>query len=73
MDVQPTDSFSMAELVDRTGVPASTVHHYVRRGLLATPTRVAPKRFLYGPEHVDALRVIRGLRQRQRLSPTRCG
>ena len=68
MDAQPTDSFSMAELVDRTGVPASTVHHYVRRGLLPTPTRIAPKRFLYGPEHVDALRVIRGLRQRQRLS-----
>ena len=68
MDAQRTDSFSMAELVDRTGVPASTVHHYVRRGLLPTPTRIAPKRFLYGPEHVDALRVIRGLRQRQRLS-----
>lgn len=58
----------MAELVDRTGVPASTVHHYVRQGLLPAPARIAPKRFLYGPEHVDALRVIRGLRQRQRLS-----
>ena len=58
----------MAALVDRTGVPASTVHHYVRRGLLPPPARIAPKRFLYGPEHVDALRVIRGLRQRQRLS-----
>ncbi len=68
MDAQRTDSFSMAELVDRTGVPASTVHHYVRRGLLPSPNRIAPKRFLYGPEHVDALRVIRGLRQRQRLS-----
>ncbi len=68
MDAQRTDGFAMAELVDRTGVPASTVHHYVRRGLLPPPARIAPKRFLYGPEHVDALRVIRGLRQRQRLS-----
>ena len=67
MDAQRTDSFSMAELVDRTGVPASTVHHYVRRGLLPPPERVAAKRFLYGPDHVDALRVIRSLRQRQRL------
>ena len=67
MNVRRTDRFAMAELTDRTGVPASTVHHYVRRGLLPPPERVAAKHFLYGPEHVDALRVIRHLRQRQRL------
>ncbi len=71
MDVQLTDSFSMAELVDRTGVPASTIHHYVRLGLLPPPQRMGPKRFLYGCEHVDSLRVIRDLRQRQRLSLAR--
>ena len=57
----------MAELVNRTGVPASTVHHYVRRGLLPSPARVTAKRFLYGPEHVEALVVIRSLRLHQRL------
>ena len=67
MSVQRADTFSMAELVDRTGVPASTVHHYARRGLLPPPARIAAKRFLYGPEHVEALVVIRNLRQRQRL------
>ena len=67
MNVQRTDRFSMAELTDRSGVPASTVHHYVRRGLLPPPVRVTAKHFLYGPEHVDALRVIRHLRRRQRL------
>lgn len=67
MDVQLTDSFSMAELVKRTGVPASTIHHYVRHGLLPPPQRLATKRFLYRSEHVDALRVIRDLRRRQRL------
>lgn len=67
MSVQRADTFPMAELVDRTGVPASTVHHYVRRGLLPPPARVTAKRFLYGPEHVDALAVIRNLRQRRRL------
>ena len=71
MDDQRSDGFSMAELVDRTGVPASTVHHYVRRGLLPAPTHLGPKRFLYGPDHVDALRVIRTLRHRQRLSLSR--
>ncbi len=67
MSVQRADTFSMAELVDRTGVPASTIHHYVRQGLLPPPQRLAPKRFLYGPEHVDAVVVIRNLRQRRRL------
>ena len=67
MNVQRTDRFSMAELTERTGVPASTVHHYVRRGLLPPPLRVSAKHFLYGPEHVDSLRVIRHLRRRQRL------
>lgn len=71
MDVQLTDSFAMAELVYRTGVPASTIHHYVRLGLLPPPQRMGPKRFLYDAEHVDALRVIRDLRQRQRLSLAR--
>lgn len=67
MNVQRAARFSMAELTERTGVPASTVHHYVRRGLLPPPERVAAKHFLYGPEHVEALRVIRHLRRRQRL------
>lgn len=67
MNVQRTDRFSMAELSERSGVPASTVHHYVRRGLLPPPLRVSAKHFLYGPEHVDSLRVIRHLRLRQRL------
>lgn len=67
MNVQRTDRFSMTELTDRTGVPASTVHHYFRRGLLPPPVRVAAKHFLYGSEHVEALRVIRHLRQRQRM------
>lgn len=73
MSVQRADTFSMVELVDRTGVPASTVHHYVRRGLLPPPSRVTAKRFLYGPEHVEALVIIRNLRRRQRLPLARIG
>lgn len=68
MNVQQADRFSMGELVDRTGVPASTVHHYIRRGLLPPPERVAAKHFLYGLEHVDALVVIRDLRRHRGLS-----
>ncbi|MGH9120345.1 MAG: MerR family transcriptional regulator, partial [Acidimicrobiales bacterium] len=53
--------------MERTGVPASTIHHYRRMGLLATGDSVATNRFCYGTEHVEALRVIRQLRERRGL------
>ncbi len=73
VDVRYVDGFLMAELVERSGVPASTVHHYLRRGLLPPPQRVAPRRFLYGQEHVEALHVIRSLRERRRLPLSKIG
>lgn len=59
--------FPISELVERTGVPRATIHHYVARGLLRPPRRVASNRFLYGPEHVEALRLVRLLRRRRHL------
>lgn len=59
---------SISDVVRRTGVPAATVHHYRRLGLLPHPERVAANRFLYDERHVQALRLIRALRQRRRLS-----
>jgi AcrR family transcriptional regulator len=61
------ERFTMAELSTRTGVPAATVHHYLRLGLIPPPKRVAPNRFLYDDRHVQALRLIRVLRERRRL------
>jgi AcrR family transcriptional regulator len=61
---------SIADVVQRTGVPAATVHHYRRRGLLPAPQRVAPNRFLYDERHVQALRLIRALRERRGLGLT---
>lgn len=62
------ERFPMSEVVARTGVPAATVHHYRRLGLLPPPGRAASNRFLYDERHVLALRLIRTLRDRRRLS-----
>ncbi|HEY7629000.1 MAG TPA: MerR family transcriptional regulator, partial [Ilumatobacteraceae bacterium] len=60
------DGFGIADLVARTEVPASSIHHYVRLGLIPQPERAAPNRFLYDDRHVAALGIIRSLRQRGR-------
>lgn len=57
----------MADLRRRTGIPATTVHHYVRLGLLPPPRRPARNRFIYGEQHVQRLRLIRLLRRRRGL------
>lgn len=52
-------SLTLSELVARSGVPASTIHHYRRRGLIPPPTRVAQNRFAYDETHLEALLAIR--------------
>jgi AcrR family transcriptional regulator len=59
---------SLSDLVERTGVPASTIHHYRMRELIPPPSRSALNRFGYDDRHVTALRVIRVLRERRGLS-----
>jgi AcrR family transcriptional regulator/predicted DNA-binding transcriptional regulator AlpA len=58
---------SLSDLVNATGVPASTVHHYLKGGLIPPPTRSALNRFRYDERHVTALRLIRLLRERKGL------
>lgn len=60
--------FPIAELVRRTGVPSSTVHFYLREGLLPAPSRTARNRFLYDERHVQAVRLIRALRRHRRYT-----
>lgn len=60
--------YTMSELVRRTGVPAATIHHYRARGLLPPVDRTTPNRFTYGDRHVQAVKLIRLLRERRRLS-----
>jgi AcrR family transcriptional regulator len=51
--------FSLSELVARSGVPASTIHHYRRAGLIPPPVRETANRFGYDERHLEALRSIR--------------
>ena len=61
------DRFPISELVARTGVPAATIHHYLRSGLLPAPRRSASNLFLYDERHEQGVRLIRTLRARRRL------
>ncbi len=56
----PDRLFSLSELVARSGVPASTIHHYRRAGLIPPPARETANRFGYDERHLEALRSIRG-------------
>ncbi len=59
--------FTVSVLADRTGTPVPTIHHYRHLGLLPETVQLAPNRFLYDDRHVEALTVIRLLRERQGL------
>jgi AcrR family transcriptional regulator len=60
--------YTIGELVERTGVPATTIHHYRTLGLLPPPDAVSANRFVYDERHVQALRLIRLLRERRQLA-----
>ncbi|MCK4176608.1 TetR family transcriptional regulator [Aciditerrimonas ferrireducens] len=65
---EPAPGLSVSQLAERTGVGVPSIHHYRRLGLLPAPRQVAPNRFLYDQRHVEALQVIRVLRERRGLS-----
>lgn len=52
-------ALSLSDLVERSGVPASTIHYYRRTGQIPPPVRQAGSRFVYDQSHVDALVRIR--------------
>jgi len=54
-------------LAKRTGTPVPTIHHYRHLGLLPEPSQLATNRFLYDERHVEALVMIRMLRERRNM------
>ena len=58
----------MAELAERSGVPAATIKHYRREGLLPEPVNTSRNMAYYPPEFVDRLRLIKRL-QEERFMP----
>ncbi|MDA8045743.1 MAG: TetR family transcriptional regulator [Actinomycetota bacterium] len=52
-------NLSLSDVVARTGVPASTIHHYRRSGLIPPPLRQSANRFVYDQRHVAAVLAVR--------------
>jgi DNA-binding transcriptional MerR regulator len=61
--------FSASELASRSGVPVATIHHYLRRGLLPPPKALGRHRFLFDDSHLEALLLVRQLRERRLSLP----
>ncbi len=58
----------MSQLSKASGLPRSTILHYVNEGLLPEPVRTSPNMAYYDPSCVDRLRLIRHLQNKHRLS-----
>ena len=61
MSTQPeTDAaqelLKIGELAEQSGVPAATIRHYVREGLLPEPVKTSRNMAYYPPEFVDRIR-----------------
>lgn len=52
----------MKELSERSGLPRTTIHHYLRESLLSPASRSAPNAAEYTDAHLDRLRLITRLR-----------
>jgi DNA-binding transcriptional MerR regulator len=60
----------IGELAERSGVPAGTIRHYVREGLLPEPVRTSRNMAYYPPEFVERIQLIKQL-QEERFMPLR--
>ncbi len=60
----------MGELVEASGVPAPTIKHYLRLGLLPEPVKTSRNMSYYPPEFVDRIKLIKQL-QEERFMPLR--
>jgi len=58
----------MNELVEASGVPKSTILHYLHQGLLPKPQKTSPNMAYYDPSCIDRIRYIQHLQRRHRLS-----
>ena len=58
----------MSGLVEASGVPAPTIKHYLREGLLPEPVKTSRNMAWYRPETVERIRLIKRL-QDERFMP----
>ncbi len=65
---RPESLLRMGELAEASGVPAPTIKHYLREGLLPEPVKTSRNMAYYPPEFVDRIRLIKRL-QEERFLP----
>ena len=57
----------MSGLVEASGVPAPTIKHYLREGLLPEPVKTSRNMAWYRPETVERIRLIKRLQEERYL------
>jgi DNA-binding transcriptional MerR regulator len=70
MSAPAKELLKIGELAERSGVPAGTIRHYVREGLLPEPVRTSRNMAYYPPEFVERIKLIKQL-QEERFMPLR--
>jgi DNA-binding transcriptional MerR regulator len=65
---RPQKLLRMGELAEASGVPAPTIKHYLREGLLPEPVKTSRNMAYYPPEFVDRIKLIKRL-QEERFMP----
>jgi DNA-binding transcriptional MerR regulator len=68
MSTDSAELMRMGELAEASGVPAPTIKHYLREGLLPEPVKTSRNMAYYPPEFVDRIRLIKRL-QGKRFMP----
>jgi DNA-binding transcriptional MerR regulator len=62
------DMLRMGQLAEASGVPAATIKHYLREGLLPEPVKTSRNMAYYPPEFIERIRLIKQL-QEERYMP----
>jgi DNA-binding transcriptional MerR regulator len=68
MSAKSAELLRMGELATASGVPAPTIKHYLREGLLPEPVKTSRNMAYYPPEFVDRIKLIKRL-QEERFMP----
>jgi DNA-binding transcriptional MerR regulator len=65
VSVEGAELMRMGELSEASGVPAPTIKHYLREGLLPEPVKTSRNMAYYPPEFVDRIRLIKRLQEKR--------
>lgn len=65
--MEPEPRLRMRDLVRQSGLPRETIHFYIQQGLLPRPLKTGRNTALYPAQHLERLRRIRELQERQFL------